>query len=161
MKQSSTHVTAVIAAFTLLMVLMPGQAAIGKPFDDRFLVKLSGENEVPATEHGKADRVNARVTLVGDGEICVKFSQIKLTDGEALPVAGHIHAAPAGVNGPVVVHLFGGGGGSPAAPADYPVEVCSTAAQTTYDAILADPSSYYVNLHNPTHPAGVMRGQLG
>ncbi len=64
------------------------------------------------------------------------------------PFAGHIHSAPAGQNGPVVVPL------SPIA------EGCTTADKTLIRDIVKNPELYYVNLHNAAYPAGAIRGQL-
>ena len=74
-------------------------------------------------------------------------------------VAAHIHEGAAGTNGPVVVNL--------AAPADGNAADCLTEGEAgkfvgdqTVAEILADPSGYYVNVHNAEYPGGAVRGQL-
>ncbi len=73
--------------------------------------------------------------------------------------AAHIHEGPAGSNGPVVVNL--------AAPADGNAADCLTEGEPgkfvgdqTVAEILANPSNYYVNVHNAKYPGGAIRGQL-
>ena len=121
---------------------------------------LSGANEVsPTNPHGDNDRGSVALTLnQGQGRICWTFGAITLTAGDALPDKGHIHKAPAGVTGGVVVTLFNG----PDAPTAYPTgTVCVSAAKDLVKDIRKNPDQFYVNLHNAQHPAGVMRGQLG
>ena len=74
-------------------------------------------------------------------------------------VAAHIHKGAAGANGPVVVNL--------AAPADGNAADCLTegemgkfAGGQTVAEILANPGSFYVNVHNADYPGGAIRGQL-
>jgi len=75
-------------------------------------------------------------------------------------MAAHIHKAPAGVNGGIVVNLI--------APSDGSSADCVTegeaggfvGTQTAAD-IFANPQDYYVNVHTPTYPGGAVRGQLG
>jgi hypothetical protein len=74
-------------------------------------------------------------------------------------VAAHIHEGAAGTNGPVVVNL--------AAPADGNAADCLTEGEAgkfvgdqTVADILANPSDYYVNVHNSEFPGGAVRGQL-
>lgn len=73
--------------------------------------------------------------------------------------AAHIHEGAAGTNGPVVVTL--------APPADGNAADCLTegeagkfAGDQTVADILANPSNYYVNVHNAEYPGGAVRGQL-
>lgn len=85
-------------------------------------------------------------------------------DKIAPAAAAHIHEAAAGENGPVVVNL--------AAPADGNAADCLTEGEagkfvvangvqlTTVADILANPSDYYVNVHNAEFPGGAIRGQL-
>ena len=66
--------------------------------------------------------------------------------------AAHIHIAPAGSPGPVVIPLppdsaTGGSG-------------CVTADRDLVKAIIKDPGAYYFNVHNATYPGGALRGQL-
>jgi hypothetical protein len=66
--------------------------------------------------------------------------------------AAHIHNAPAGAVAPPLVpfsppNAFGFSFG------------CTTHAAA--DAIVANPSQYYVNVHNAQFPPGAIRGQLG
>jgi hypothetical protein len=91
----------------------------------------------------------ARITVnPGKNLVCFEITVANI-DGAA---AGHIHEAVAGQNGPIVVHLFGGG--------NTMLQGCATPTGTTAREILKDPSSYYVNIHNSTFPGGAIRGQL-
>lgn len=40
------------------------------------------------------------------------------------------------------------------------VSECVAISPGLADAITADPKAYYVNVHNPSFPAGAIRGQL-
>ena len=131
-----------------------------KPHGGRpFRITLSGADEVPANAHGNNDRSSAVITLnQGQGQVCWTFGALTLTAGESLPNNAHIHRAPIGVAGPVVVALFGAG----SAPSVYPSpRTCVGASPLLIKEIRQNPSRFYVNLHNATHPSGVVRGQLG
>ena len=67
--------------------------------------------------------------------------------------AAHIHEAPAGSNGPVVVGMV--------APTDGSSSGCVTLDSEEIREIMADPELYYVNVHNAVYPGGAVRGQLG
>lgn len=66
--------------------------------------------------------------------------------------AAHIHEAPPGVAGPVVVPL--------AAPVDGLVNGCVPVDLDLAADIVNNPMDYYVNVHNAPFPAGALRGQL-
>jgi CHRD domain-containing protein len=126
-------------------VLLAGSAiAGGRPIS----VDLSGAAEAPGP--GDPDG-SGNVFLTfnpGTGEVCYDFSVTRV----APLTAAHIHVAPAGSPGPVVIPLpptsaTGGDG-------------CVKAARDLIVAILTDPSAYYFNVHNADFPAGALRGQL-
>jgi CHRD domain len=109
---------------------------------------LSGAEEVPPADPDGTGF--ASITLnVGQAKVCWELSVSNI----APATAAHIHAAPAGVNGPVVVPL------SP------PTTGSSSGCKENVDpaliqAIIDHPEQYYVNVHNAEFPGGAVRGQL-
>lgn len=73
----------------------------------------------------------------------------------------HIHQGAAGVNGPVKINS--GLSASNTANLDLAGSVSRQVVVTdlgTLEALLQNPSGFYVNLHTPTNPGGLFRGQL-
>jgi hypothetical protein len=118
---------------------------------------LSGGNEV--SDDGRANvgdpdaRGTATVTVdAGTGRLC--FAMI--VDNIDAPVAAHIHKAPPGQNGPIVVPLTVPNRGDPGATGDCIGNVDAAVLK----AIHEQPWAYYVNVHTGLFPAGAVRGQL-
>ena len=108
--------------------------------------KLSGKQEVPKGAPAGHGIVN--VTLdAKKGTVCWHFEGIA---GIGKPAAAHIHKAPLGKNGAVVVP-FGEA---------YKAKGCTSAPKATIEAIEAHPNSYYVNVHTAKYAGGAIRGQL-
>ena len=125
--------------------------------------ELKGRNEVAtgATNRGNVGDPNGRgeAYVFGiDGDpntLCYVLTVSKIEPAKM----AHIHRGAAGSNGPVVVNL--------AAPADGNAADCLTVGEPdkflmgqTVQEILANPESFYVNVHNAKYPAGAIRGQL-
>lgn len=166
MGTTRTRVIGAVAMAAAGLMLTGGTAAAdngGRPYR----LDLSGAEEfnaagAPINPHGAADHGSIELRLnPGQEEVCWTVGAITLTAGDSLPTAAHIHVAPAGVAGPIVIGLFGAG--TPhAAPTSYPTGTnCVSADRDLIRTILHDPSAYYVNLHNVPHGGGVMRAQLG
>jgi hypothetical protein len=125
---------------------------------------LSGAQEVPANASPAAGSMQITIDDVA-GLISYTFTAFNLQGSFTM---AHIHAAPAGANGPVVFDLV--------PPADYsgpvtfgPVVIPNswallgqneTIATGLAAAINAAPWNYYVNIHTSLFPAGEIRGQL-
>jgi hypothetical protein len=120
-------------------------AAGGRPFS----TALSGAEEVPGP--GDPDGAGwASITVnPGLGQVCYSLE----VSGIAPAAAAHIHSAPAGVAGPIVVHF--------AAPSTGSSSGCADVTRELAMSIIRNPTAYYVNVHNSEHPAGAVRGQLG
>jgi hypothetical protein len=108
---------------------------------------LTGAQEVPSADPDGSGTATLRLNP-GNGTICYELTVSNI----ATATAAHIHAAPAGVNGPVVVPLVPPAGGSSTA--------CTSADRSLVLGILKHPESYYVNVHNAEFPGGAIRGQL-
>jgi hypothetical protein len=101
----------------------------------------------------------------GQQEICFKMTW----SGLSAPVSdAHIHAAPAGVGGDIVVRFAGPVYAALPAATSGTVARCVFAPRELIKAIRKDPENYYVNIHtrsvpsNPAldRPAGAIRGQM-
>jgi hypothetical protein len=107
--------------------------------------QLRGSNERPAAPASNRGRVE--ITLKA-GKVCWEFSVTKI-DGK--PNAAHIHKGRPGAAGPVFIPLG----------TTYKRQGCTSASAAKIRAVTANPSRFYVNVHNAKHLAGAMRGQLG
>ncbi|WP_186763476.1 CHRD domain-containing protein [Lentzea tibetensis] len=77
--------------------------------------------------------------------------------GIGAPTAGHVHLGDRGVNGDVAVPLF-----TTAMPATVTAAAGAVTVDDpkTADALRANSSGFYLNLHNEEFPKGALRGQL-
>ena len=127
-----------------MVVLAGGAMAGGRPMS----VELTGAAEAPGPGDPDGSGTASFTFNAGTGEVCFDYS----VTGVADLAAAHIHVAPAGSPGPVVIPMpptsaTGGSG-------------CVTADRDLIVAILKDPSAYYFNVHNADFQAGALRGQL-
>ncbi len=113
-----------------------------------FTAELQGEAEVPTPGDldGSGFAVVAAIPEVG--LVCYGV----VVFGIDPATAAHIHEAPVGVAGPVVIGLEAPTSGSSAG--------CVSDQEQAED-IAEDPADYYVNVHNAEFPGGALRGQLG
>jgi hypothetical protein len=118
--------------------------------------KLSAKNET--TGSTSVAKGHTLIKVRNDGTIEFK-TQINNRNHE-LFVAGHIHQAPVGVAGPIVVPLFVAP--SPPTSARHIKQrgVATANAGTTGASLCANPSAYYVNYHTTAFGGGAIRGQL-
>ena len=93
----------------------------------------------------------------GQEEVCFTIAVADI-GAPGTNVRGHIHAAPEGSNGGIVVPLAEPAGPLPASGV---LEGCQAADRELLLDIFHNPEQYYVNVHTPTYPAGAIRGQLG
>ena len=147
---SSTLLTAVVPAALLSAAANAQPAAEG---GRKFSVELTGEAEVNAAgvpNQGDLDGTGSASVTINPGQerLCYAID----VAGIAAPTRGHIHRAPAGANGPIVVTFF------EAAAVD--LEACVPITRQLALDIIRDPDSFYVNVHNADFPAGALRGQL-
>jgi len=133
---------------TLLALGLLGATPVmagGRPFT----TTLAGPAEVPP---GDPDATGTATVWInpGTGTVCYSWS----VTGATTPIfAAHIHHAPVGVAGPVVVPL------PPTGPSSG--SGCTTGVDRSLALdIIRNPSDYYVNTHNAEFPTGAARGQL-
>lgn len=136
-----------------------------------FTAQLSPANEVPAISNTEstgrgAVQVTFNVTRDAAGGIAsgtVDFHfQLSGFPASTTVVGAHIHSAPAGVNGGIVVNT--GVVASGALTSSDGVTTFSSSgiavSAATIQAIVNNPAGYYFNVHSPLNPGGFARGQL-
>jgi hypothetical protein len=118
------------------------------------MAAVAGAAEAPgpgdSNATGQADiRLNQ-----GQGEVCFDLSWENI---HGTVFAAHIHVAPPGSPGPIVVPLFSGSFRG----TDSASGCVQNVDRDLIKAIRKDPSAYYVNVHSqPSFAAGAIRGQL-
>ena len=132
-----------------------------------FVAHLSGENEVPAVDTLAQGQANFQLNKTGD-EIRYKLIAANIED----ILQSHIHMAPAGVNGPVVVWLYPSAPPAELIPGRYSGVVAegTITADDLVGPLAGHPLSdlldammngnTYVNVHTIANPSGEIRGQI-
>ena len=126
-------------------------SAATSPADDggrKLSTVLSGSVEVPGP--GDLDGSGSFVAEVnpGQGSICYRLQAHAIVTA----TGAHIHRAPVGSAGPVVVPL--------STPANGSAEACAEISRELAMQLIQNPQDFYVNVHNSEFPAGAIRGQL-
>jgi hypothetical protein len=164
----------VIAGLCALAVGCADSSPIG-PSEDTgtattFTVALSAVNEVPRIANADANAsgtatIALKVTRDASGNIASATADFQITvtgfpDGTRVTDA-HIHGAPAGSNGGVVVNttltsgeltIANGSGSITKSGINVPADRAA--------AILSNPAGHYFNVHTALNPDGAIRGQL-
>ena len=144
--------SALIATLLAGMLAIAAAGAVSAGHFQTLSTTLSGAEEVPGPgdPNGKGQ---ITLDIYATGTICYT-AKIQGIDGVA---AAHIHEAAAGVAGGVVVNLRP----DLATQTGNKLSYCVNSTPDIAADIIANPTDYYVNVHNAAHPAGAIRGQLG
>jgi len=131
----------------LLMFPFSGHAAT---FQQYFAV-LDAGNEL---DGGHSGAVGTAMVMLGPkaGQVCFAI----LVRDLDTPILAHIHAGAAGIDGGIVVTLTPPASGNPGQSSG-----CLTGVTTaTINAIKANPTKFYINVHSNSNQGGALRGQL-
>jgi hypothetical protein len=118
--------------------------------------KLSAKNETTGSTSTAKGNTLIKVRNAGT----IEFKTRILNKNHETFVAGHIHQAPVGVAGPIVVPLFVSPAPQTSARHIRQKGVATPNAGTTGADLCANPSAYYVNYHTTAFGGGAIRGQL-
>jgi hypothetical protein len=162
--------TLMLAAFStwFLLFALAGTAGATNKSGEKFRADLTGDVEVPVPV---VTDTSGDFRLAYDDFDGIATYRIRLNDGLRVFMA-HIHCAPAGANGPIVVWLAGNPGSDRAWEVDG--KWIDNASFTDADVIpgtgcgdnLAElietlrNGGAYVNVHTRANPGGEVRGQI-
>jgi len=156
----------------LTLAMIAGETVVllaQSPETHYFKAKLSPDNQVPAiTDLNANGSARVKITVNRDtaGAIISGAAAFELAYQfpSAITLVGfHIHSAPVGENGPVVIGSGlnatpdASGAGTLALPAvtlDTPDQIAAL------NGLLTTPQLYYINVHTSDNPAGAIRGQV-
>jgi hypothetical protein len=130
--------------FALAMACATGLAAgAANAAIINYTVALSGAQEVPA---GAGDPDGTGTAFLTFDSVANSVSWNITVNNIDTVILDHIHSAPAGTNGPVVIDFGGALSGSVVDP--------------DVAAVLANPTGFYVNVHTNVFTGGAVRGQI-
>ena len=137
---------AVIVSATLSVLAVGGGAAAANAAP---AIPVNNGQETTGAVGGAHGKFS--YTIDGD-QFCYTLTVTGLTGGA---IGAHVHVAPQGVPGPIVIPL------SVPNATSFDVSSCTTVSNPDLlSAIQANPRAYYVNVHTPMYPGGEVRGQL-
>ncbi|HEX5026740.1 MAG TPA: CHRD domain-containing protein [Agriterribacter sp.] len=120
----------------------------GGPYVLNMVIKLSGDNEVPAVITTTKGLAHLRVSTSRKLYSKVIIQDVEI--GDALRFS-HVHAGATGVNGPVKIFLCH-------TPEDFGKNIVTDLTDEQYDLLIN--GAAYVNAHSNFYPAGIVRGQI-
>ena len=151
-RRTATLLVAVVAATSVISLTASSQA---KPDPNlRLRAHLSGAAVVPGPGDPDATGTFELRLIREKKKVCFIASHNQLAPDN--PDLGHVHRAPEGAEGPVVITLFEGIPGQKSSA----LGECAKAKPRVLDALAKHPERYYVDLHTPLYPGGALRGQL-
>ncbi len=119
----------------------------------QFSVQLNAQESVtPADPDGQG---SARLDLDPQrGTACYEITWKNL---DGMVTAFHLHAGQRGSDGPHWIDFFNGKNYA----GDETVSECVSSTRETIEAVIQDPSAYYLQVHSTAFEKGAIRGQLG
>jgi hypothetical protein len=119
--------------------------AITPAFADTAIVKLTGEDEAPAVD---SDAFGECLVTLNEAQTEIAVQCSHTADS---PIAWHIHRAPAGTSGPIVLNPAPDPGASP-------LEATFQLNEELLGALLTE--QLYINVHTTAVASGEIRGQI-
>jgi hypothetical protein len=169
MRKHQVRMAVGVVALAVVLVAAGGPASAGTAAADTAdrgtppkiavgAVRLDGQQEVPPAD---SDGRGTFAYVAFDSQICYVLTARRIEPS----TMAHIHVGPSGVNGPIVIGLIAPTRGFSAdcieAVPDGSVEnTTEVLLQSELDAIIANESGFYVNVHNAPFPGGAIRAQL-
>ena len=129
---------------TMWLAPVPSFGNGGRPVT----ASLSGGDAIPSGDPDGSGEAFVTANF-GQREVCF---QLSVSDIASATLA-HIHKAPYGQNGPVVVALIPPSSG-------FSSGCVNGVSQDLILDLLRTPDDFYINVHNTDYPAGAVRGQL-
>jgi hypothetical protein len=157
MSRRLVTIAALTLALSAVATVMTTSGALADPKTATFTIQLSGAAEVCPTAPGTCGGPGTGTATIEIDRNARTLCYAITTQDVALPLlAAHIHAAPAGQAGPVVIPLFT----QPVNAATVGPTCLTDLDKNLLKAIIRNPENYYVNVHNAVFPNGAVRGQL-
>ncbi len=137
----------------MLVALLASPGATVRADNANYTAHLTGDQEVQAVPVETRAQGQAILRLNDDGTVYYKLIVANITNVKA----AHIHVAPEGQNGPVLVGLYS----NPSGIGRYSgilAEGRFTPTEAFLEALEA--GNLYFNVHTTQYPAGEIRGQV-
>lgn len=133
-----------ILAMAVGLVVSQEKEQGGRPIS----ATLTGAAEVPGPGDTDGAGTFKGTINVGQGQVCYELTVSNI----AAPNAAHIHIGGPTEAGDVVVTLK--------TPVEGTAKDCVSVEKDKIQALIKDPTKYYVNVHNADFPDGAVRGQI-